>query len=227
MAFAATIDLAALDGTTGFRITGAAGGDQSGFSVASAGDVNGDGIDDLIIGAISADPNGVVDAGASYVVFGSAAGFAADLNLAALDGTNGFRINGVATLDRSGRTVASGDVNGDGIGDLIIGAQGANANGTDSGAVYVVFGKDTAVAGAFAAELSLSALNGTTGFRISGAGTNQQIGDAVASAGDINGDGYDDVIVGRFTSGGTYQTGVSYVVFGKDPAVSGPIANLS
>jgi hypothetical protein len=226
MAFAATFDLAALDGTNGFRITGAAAGNASGVSVASAGDVNGDGIDDVIIGALTADPNGVIDAGASYVVFGSAAGFAADLNLAALDGTNGFRINGAATLDRSGFTVASGDVNGDGIGDLIIGAPLANANGTDSGAVYVVFGKDTAVSGAFAADLSLSALNGTNGFRISGAGTNQQIGDAVASAGDINGDGYDDVIVGRF-SWGNYQTGVSYVVFGKDPAVSGPISNLS
>ncbi|MCE3290239.1 MAG: hypothetical protein K0R83_2251, partial [Caulobacter sp.] len=71
-------------------------------SVASAGDVNGDGVDDVIIGAFAADPNGALS-GASYVVFGRADGvFAADLDLNALDGTNGFRMNGVAPFDASG-----------------------------------------------------------------------------------------------------------------------------
>ena len=67
----------------------------SGISVAGAGDVNGDGIDDLIIGA----PDAVSDAGESYVVFGSAAGFGASLDLAALDGTNGFRLDGIDAYD--------------------------------------------------------------------------------------------------------------------------------
>ena len=96
------------------------------MSVASAGDVNGDGIDDLVIGAPGANAGGYVDAGASYVVFGKAGGFDASFDLASLatgDGSTGFVINGVAEQDKSGVSVASaGDVNGDGIDDLIIGA---------------------------------------------------------------------------------------------------------
>ena len=86
---------------------------SSGRSVAAAGDVNGDGFGDLIIGAPFADPGGVN--GESYVVFGRASGFDASLDLATLDGTNGFRLDGIR---RSGDSVASaGDVNGDGFGD--------------------------------------------------------------------------------------------------------------
>ena len=119
------IALAALDGTNGFRLDGIDAYDDSGFSVAGAGDVNGDGIDDLIIGAPA--PAATAVAGESYVVFGSAAGFAASLDLAALDGTNGFRLDGIDDYDHSGCSVAgAGDVNGDGIDDLIIGAPDAD-----------------------------------------------------------------------------------------------------
>jgi Ca2+-binding RTX toxin-like protein len=233
--FAANIDLGTLDGTNGFRLTGAAAEDYSGFSVASAGDVNGDGVDDLIVGAWNADPNGAYS-GASYVVFGketaTAGAFAADLNLGALDGTNGFRISGVAANDQSGSSVASaGDVNGDGVDDLIVGAWNADPNGADSGASYVVFGKDTATAGAFAANLELSALDGTNGFRISGVALGDVSGYSVASAGDVNGDGVDDLIVGaRNADANGLNSGASYVVFGKDTAVAGAFAadlNLS
>ena len=95
--FGANLNLSALDGTNGFQISGEAAGDFSGVSVSSAGDVNGDGFDDLIIGALGADPNGD-DSGASYVVFGQAGGFAANLNLSDLDGTNGFQITGEAAV---------------------------------------------------------------------------------------------------------------------------------
>jgi len=204
MAFSG-LDLGTLDGTSGFRLSGAAAGDQSGFSVASAGDVNGDGYDDLIVGARFADPNGS-NSGSSYVVFGKAAGFAADLALGTLDGTTGFRLGGVAADDQSGWSVASaGDVNGDGYGDLIVGARGADPNGSYSGSSYVVFGK----ASGFAADLDLGALDGTTGFRLDGTATSSQSGRSVASAGDVNGDGYDDLIVGA------PYANASYVVFGK------------
>ena len=96
--FAANLDLSTLDGTNGFKLSGVAAGDQSGRSVASAGDVNGDGFADLIVGAAWADPHGS-NSGASYVVFGKASGFAANLDLSTLDGTNGFKLSGVAAND--------------------------------------------------------------------------------------------------------------------------------
>ena len=104
--------------------------DQSGRSVSSAGDINGDGYDDLIIGANGTDNNGSYS-GSSYVVFGTGSAFAATVNLSTLDGTNGFRLDGQAVSDFSGCSVSSaGDINGDGYDDLIIGAISADTNGT-------------------------------------------------------------------------------------------------
>jgi VCBS repeat-containing protein len=209
---ASTIDLSTLDGTTGFRLDGVAPDDRSGFSVSSAGDVNGDGFDDLIIGAPIADPGGYAS-GTSYVVFGKAGGFASTLDLSSLDGATGFRLDGLASEDRSGISVASaGDVNGDGFDDLIIGAPVADPVGTFSGASYVVFGK----AGGFASTFDLSSLDGATGFRLDGAASYDGSGGSVASAGDVNGDGFDDLIVGApGADPGGDNSGASYVVFGK------------
>src|SRR5918997_213944 len=112
--FGPTFNLSTLNGSNGFAINGIAADDRSGRSVSSAGDVNGDGFDDLIIGAYGADPNGILGAGQSYVVFGSNSGFGASLNLSTLNGSNGFAINGIAEGDLSGLSVSSaGDINGD------------------------------------------------------------------------------------------------------------------
>ena len=110
------------------------------FRVASAGDVNGDGIADLIIGAWGASPNGNLQAGKSYVVFGRAGlGSSGSLELSSLNGMNGFVLNGEPADDASGTSVASaGDVNGDGIADLMIGAEDANSA---AGKSYVIFGR--------------------------------------------------------------------------------------
>ncbi len=161
-----TLELSALDGSNGFVLNGVAAGDQSGVSVSAAGDVNGDGIDDLLVSARSADPNGG-SSGASYVVFGaSGVGSSGTLELSALDGSDGFALNGVTANDLSGYSVsAAGDVNGDGVDDLLIGASSADPNGNFSGASYVVFGASGVGS---SGSLELSVLDGSTGFVLNG-----------------------------------------------------------
>ncbi|WOF72537.1 integrin alpha [Parvibaculaceae bacterium PLY_AMNH_Bact1] len=210
--FGANLGLAGLDGTNGFRLEGVAAGDWAGMSVSGAGDVNGDGFDDVIVGGYHADPNGV-DSGSSYVVFGKAGGFAASTNLSTLDGTNGFRLDGVAASDLAGGVSNVGDVNGDGFDDVIIGARYADHGGSNSGSAYIVFGK----AGGFSATMDLSTLNGTNGFRLDGEASKDAIGTSLLNAGvgDINGDGFDDVIVGAFGADiNDSNSGSAYVVFG-------------
>ena len=219
--FGESVALGSLDGSKGFKISGIADGDQSGSSVSGAGDVNGDGFSDLIIGADRAAEGGTFR-GASYVVFGKAAGFGASVALGSLDGSNGFKLSGVANYDRAGWSVSgAGDVNGDGFADVIIGAYGADEGGTNRGASYVVFGK----AGGFGAGISLGSLDGSDGFKLSGLANGNRAGWAVGEAGDVNGDGFSDLIIGadRANEGGVSR-GASYVVFGKAAGFGASVA---
>lgn len=200
-AFTSTVGLSSLDGSTGFVLLGINDGDQSGYSV-SSGDINGDGTDDVIIGAQEE----------TYVVFGFDDTAIDTLELSSLDGNTGFALRGIE-VGRSGNTTSSGDINGDGTDDVIIGSKYASPNGMGSGKTYVVFGKSTA----FTSSMELSLLDGSAGFVLNGINRSDRSGDALYS-GDINGDTYDDVIIGAHNANG--GSGETYVVFGKNSFAS-------
>ncbi|MDZ7692861.1 MAG: hypothetical protein U5K69_17335 [Balneolaceae bacterium] len=189
-----------LDGTTGYKIRGDDNRGRSGYSV-SAGDVDGNGYDDIVIGAFNAQIDGNYRVGAAYLLFGDQL-FTADSNdgdadaiieLSILNGTTGFVLEGIESDDFAGRSVASGDVNGDAYQDLIIGAYKASPGGkTYAGETYIVFGNSNVGSSGI---IELSSLNGDNGFSLYGTDNGHESGSTVA-AGDINGDGIDDVITG-------------------------------
>jgi hypothetical protein len=199
--WAASLDLTTLDGATGFIATG---GGSVGSALASGGDINGDGIEDLVIGAFASGFGGPYS-GSVYVVFGKTGGHAATSSLASLTGTDGFRLDGIVSGDLSGRVVGLADINHDGLSDILIGAQGAAGN---AGAGYVVFGK----AGGWSATQSLATLDGSNGFKMSTGVAMNAVGAAISSAGDLNGDGIEDLAVA------SAQTNRIFIVFGRDGA---------
>ena len=215
------IDLSEIVGH-GFEINGVSTDDQSGYSVGSAGDVNNDGFDDLIVGAPNADGN-AENSGASYVVFGKSDDDAVDLSTLEENAT-GFVINGTSEGDQFGFSVSTaGDMNGDGFDDLIIGAPAADGSVDNSGVSYVVYGK----ADSGAVDLSAIA-EGVGGFVINGTSGGDGFGTSVSAAGDVNGDGFDDLIVGapHADSVTTLHTdgleGVDGDLFAENPDPFGP-----
>jgi len=160
---------------------GESAGDQFGWSAGAAGDVNGDGYDDIIVGAQNHDRSLTdLDTGKVYVYHGSAGG---------IEATPSFTATGELALDFFGSAVAgAGDVNGDGYDDIIIGARGNDESGQDAGKVYVYHGGP-------------SGLSATPAFTDVGTDVESNFGNAVAGTGDVNGDGYNDVIVGAGENG--------------------------
>jgi hypothetical protein len=174
-----------------------------GVSVASAGDVNGDGYSDVIVGAALYD-NGQTDEGAAFIYQGSASGIST---------SDVFTLENNQASAYMGNCVASaGDVNGDGYSDVIVGAPSYDNGQTDEGAAFVYHGSASGISTTVAATLESNQANA-------------QMGKAVASAGDVNGDGYSDVIVGTpYYDNGQTDEGTASVYHGN--AGSGLRRNL-
>jgi hypothetical protein len=202
-------------GTSGFRIAGWIYAGCTASSVAGAGDINGDGLADLIVGSPGIYQFGRSRSHSAYTVFGKAD--ASPVEVFTL-GTKGFRITSDIDEGLTGMCVSgAGDANGDGLADLLVGVPEVDpAINALSGEVCLVFGKKDSE------RVELAPL-GMSGFRLEGI-TGGTIGFAVSGAGDVNGDGLADMIVGapKPVLSGQDWPGKSFVVF--NPLVAPPSA---
>lgn len=215
------VDLLRLNGSDGFR-TGV------GRSIRSAGDINADGIDDIVTASLYGD--GLFQAGETFVIFGQQGAFPADFDMTSLDGTNGFSIPGVNEGDRASAVSGVGDFNGDGIDDFVLVARGVDpSNGVvDAGEAYVIYGRDRS----FNATIDLAGLDETEGAIFSGFREDALLSRVSGGGADINGDGLSDFILGapRADLPGLQDAGEIYVVYGRDtgdPVDPGAVLSIS
>ncbi len=218
-----TLAAADLDGTNGFSANGLGLLQR----VAGAGDFNGDGVNDVLLGLFSASPGGRTAAGLSVVLHGRhGPDHPASIDLSSLAPEEGFLLEGISAAfpsedegDRAGYSIAGpGDVNGDGLDDVLIGAPGGDYTGSPvygRGEAYLVFGRREP----FAEPLLLSELDGVIGVTFHGGAVSSRFAGSVASAGDFNGDGRPDMLIGSRLAGTPEigSGGVSYVVLGRSP----------
>ena len=174
-------------------------GTEFGYSVGTAGDVNGDGYSDVIVGAYGYD-NGQVHEGRAYVYLGGPSGLSANAAWTAEGDQQGAEFGT--------RVGTAGDVNGDGYSDVIVGAPGYDNGQANEGRVYVYLG-------------GLSGLSACAAWTAESDQDYVNFGVSVGTAGDVNGDGYSDVIVGanNYSNGQTYE-GRAYVYLGGPSGLS-------
>ncbi len=168
-------------GAAGWKIEGEIAGDGLGYGVSAPGDSSGDGDDDVFLGAPYYDA-GASAGGGAFVFFGPVTG---DTDASAADAI----LEGERASDNAGMRVAgAGDVDGDGLIDLLVGATGSDTSATTAGAVYLILGPPSSA--------SLSAADA----KVTGRAASDALGTALANAGDIDGDGRSDFILGSTTS---------------------------
>jgi hypothetical protein len=211
-----TVDLA--QGQQGMTILGAKENDNLGFGVLAA-DINNDGVDDIIVSApLSEGPEADVrtDRGEVYTIFGRS-----DLPkiIDIAEGTQDFAVTAAEGFSLLGDSMASGDINGDGIADMVLGAPfagrepGTEPGGprTQLGEIYVIFGSST-----LGGRLSIP--QGQQDATLSGPEQWSELGDALA-VGDVNGDDIDDIIAvaeaADWPDADRANVGIAYVVFGS------------
>jgi hypothetical protein len=174
---AGTVDASAAD----YKLRGEAAGDTLGWDLSTAGDMNGDGYDDLAAGAYHNDDGGS-DAGAVYVVTGNRTGSASIGSFYQLVGDN--------VGDYAGYSVSGGgDIDADGNPDLLVGAWKNDDGASDAGAAYVVYGP-------VSSSFDLTGADAT----LTGVANYDYAGTSVSFLGDTDGDGYDDFIIGAYGS---------------------------
>ncbi|MFH1331898.1 MAG: FG-GAP-like repeat-containing protein [archaeon] len=180
------------------------GDDGFGSSVAS-GDVNNDGYADIIVGAIQADPAGITNAGQAYVFFGD--NYTTIINEDASSYAN-ITLNGTGSSGVLGLSVAAGDVNNDGYADIIVGAHLNDVTTiSDAGQAFVFFGDNyTSKVNQDTSYANLT-LNGTAAGDLLG---------SYVGTGDVNNDGYKDVITGAWNGSGVDNSGQLYIFFGDN-----------
>ena len=177
-------------------------------SVSTAGDVNGDGYDDVLIGAPNHESGSQVDEGVVFAFYGNAGGLPSSPSWTAQSDQ--------AEAYLGVHVSSAGDVNGDGYDDVVLGAHQYSAGQTQEGMVLVYHGSASGLHGS---------VPGNAAWRAYGDRTGAHLGRGASSAGDVNGDGYDDVIVGAPNHGnGEVEEGRAYVWLGS-PSGLGPNGN--
>lgn len=187
------------------QLTGTTAADNTGRSTAF-GDINGDGYDDLVIGAFRqlGDAPGKV-----YIVYGQAAALSSEL----LSASGVVTLTGASNGDQTGIAVAVGDLNGDGFDDVAIGSNKDDSSSTDAGAVYVIYGKTAAI--------SSQTLSASVGARLTGEVAGDSAGISLAIV-DVNADGFKDLIIGATKNDDAgSNAGAVYVTPGSATSLSG------
>ncbi|HCC84048.1 TPA: hypothetical protein DEP96_04350 [Candidatus Uhrbacteria bacterium] len=191
--------------TADAMFTGEVAEDASGINIDSAGDVNNDTYDDILIASAANDDAGT-GAGAAYLIYGQAAA------LASASLSTAVEFTGEAAGDAAGNSVSrAGDINADGYDDFLIGAPLNNDAASDAGAAYLIYGK---------AETFVSA-SLSTFVEYTGEAASDRSGNSVSAGGDINNDGYNDILISsRLSDDGAVDAGALYIVYYQPPTVS-------